>query len=116
MFRNYQASIERNRPKSLKILSGQGRSDEKFLDQSRLSKEKQHNLVAVDDRDQRCKKCQQRKTVRVRFVEKTTSLKEPLFFKVEVHPEYKTRKDIDKESEQDFKKEEARAPNQGSSI
>jgi hypothetical protein len=86
------------------------------LRQSRLPKKNQHKLVAGADRDQRHKKCQQRKTVRVRFVERTASLKEPLFFEVEVHPEYKTRKDIDKESEQDFKKEAARAPNQGSSI
>jgi hypothetical protein len=48
---------------------------------------------------------------------KTATLKEPLFFfEVEVHPEYKTSKDVDKENEQDFKKEAARTPNQGSSI
>jgi hypothetical protein len=42
---------------------------------------------------------------------------EPLFFDVAVHPEYIDKaKDVDKESEQDFKKEAARAPNQGSSI
>ena len=48
--------------------------------QSRLPKKNQHKLVAGADRDQRHKKCQQRKTVRVRFVEETATLKEPLFF------------------------------------